>query len=727
MFFLDRLCTPPSRTALTRACLSGRSRCRRLEVEALEERQLLTTLVALTTGVVNGSVVSELVPFDSSNPVAANTTNGIAITGMQTGDSMAAIAIRPANGQLYGLGLDKTVGHLYTINLSATAAVATLVPTASLTFSSNAALFNMGFDAARDQPRLVDDGGDNFRVDLTSGAVITDKRPTLNGTAFRLGAITYGNPSAGSGPLYGLDLDNVSLVRMDTPDDGTAKQMTFLTGFTQNQGLTVAADGTLYTALVNATVDTSVRLYKLTIDSSGTTATAALTPNDPTQAQIGNNQPFFMSGFAALSPPTFLLNAAGYQVHEKDGSLTVAVIRTGDTSLPGSVQIATTDQSAKNGTDYTDASTTLNFAAGDKRKTVTIPILDDGGSETNDTFAVTLSNPSGGAVIGGFASATVTILEEPMVQNTFSSTTGHTLGVTAGTSLNSALASFTFSNPAATVGSFTATIDWGDGTNGAGSIVANGNGFDVTGPHTYATEGVYTANVALSGPGGATASAMATVHVARTGPPPSTLTPVAAAIANSPEYYTNLIVPAYQKYLNRTPAQSEINYWLDQFNNHGLTDQRLEAGFIGAAEYIGHYATTPDWIVAMYQDLLGRTPADSEVAYWLNQLTQGEKPSDVAYGFAASKERDQQHVIADYQHYLGRTPAQSEVDYWVGQIVNASWTNERVIAGFVGSAESFQDHYNNAIDWLYFAYPLLLGRPPDASGLQHWAAVLEQS
>jgi hypothetical protein len=338
--------------------------------------------------------------------------------------------------------------------------------------------------------------------------------------------------------------------------------------------------------------------------------------------------------------------------------------------------------------------------------------------EGHYTVAVTLHDV-GGATTGVPSGATVA--DAPLTP------TSQVVQATAGAAFESTVASFSDADPTATPRDFTASIDWGDGQSSAGTVVAANGGFAIQGSHRYGTEGVYTIAVHLSDAGGSSAAATSTAHVARTGPPPSLLTPVAAAIANSPEYYTNLIVPAYKKYLGRTPAQSEINYWLDQFANHGLTDQRLEARFIGATEYMGHYANSHDWIVAMYQDLLGRTPAAMEVSYWLNQLAQGEQPSDVAYGFAASKERDGQHVMADYQHYLGRTPAQSEVDYWVDRMINAGWTNEQVIAGFVGSAESFQQHYSNAIDWLDMAYPLLLGRPPDAGGLQNWAPVLEQS
>jgi large repetitive protein len=56
--------------------------------------------------------------------------------------------------------------------------------------------------------------------------------------------------------------------------------------------------------------------------------------------------------------------------------------------------------------------------------------------------------------------------------------------------LNVQLCSFTDADdPSATAASFTASINWGDGTTSIGTIVANGNGgFLVTGNHTYADE-----------------------------------------------------------------------------------------------------------------------------------------------------------------------------------------------------------------------------------------------
>jgi hypothetical protein len=123
---------------------------------------------------------------------------------------------------------------------------------------------------------------------------------------------------------------------------------------------------------------------------------------------------------------------------------------------------------------------------------------------------------------------------------------------------------------------------------------------------------------------------------------------------------------------------------------------------------------------------LGRTPSPAEVSAWVQALAAGASPTQIAYDFAASPEREGQRITADYQRFLGRTPTAAEVNGWVAAFENG-YSNENVIAGFVGSAEYFQTHYNNAVDWLWSAYQNILGRAPDAAGLAAWLSVLESS
>jgi hypothetical protein len=65
------------------------------------------------------------------------------------------------------------------------------------------------------------------------------------------------------------------------------------------------------------------------------------------------------------------------------------------------VDYLTTDGTATAGADYTAVSGRLTFADGEIIKTVRIPILSDSLIEGDETFLVTLSNPTGGATITG--------------------------------------------------------------------------------------------------------------------------------------------------------------------------------------------------------------------------------------------------------------------------------------------------------------------------------------
>ena len=83
---------------------------------------------------------------------------------------------------------------------------------------------------------------------------------------------------------------------------------------------------------------------------------------------------------------------------------------------------------------------------------------------------------------------------------------GANVNATAGATLSAVLAKFTSVSGAATA-DFTASISWGDGTTGDGSVVASGKTFVVTGSHTYATAGADTITVTITNAGGATYTA----------------------------------------------------------------------------------------------------------------------------------------------------------------------------------------------------------------------------
>jgi hypothetical protein len=81
------------------------------------------------------------------------------------------------------------------------------------------------------------------------------------------------------------------------------------------------------------------------------------------------------------------------------GNLVFTVTRSGNTGFAVSVNYATVNGTATAGSDYTAASGTLSFAAGQTTATITVPTIDDSVYEPTETMAVALSGGSSGTTI----------------------------------------------------------------------------------------------------------------------------------------------------------------------------------------------------------------------------------------------------------------------------------------------------------------------------------------
>ena len=92
----------------------------------------------------------------------------------------------------------------------------------------------------------------------------------------------------------------------------------------------------------------------------------------------------------------------------------LTVNRSGNTAAPASVKYATSNATANDRSDYEAALGTLQFAAGETSKTITVFIVDDSYVEGAETFNVTLSTPVG-CTIGATPAVTVTITSDDTV------------------------------------------------------------------------------------------------------------------------------------------------------------------------------------------------------------------------------------------------------------------------------------------------------------------------
>ncbi|HEX3553852.1 MAG TPA: galactose oxidase-like domain-containing protein [Thermoanaerobaculia bacterium] len=106
------------------------------------------------------------------------------------------------------------------------------------------------------------------------------------------------------------------------------------------------------------------------------------------------------------------LSSNSYTTGEAGPATVVVVTRSGGSTGTVMVQYSTADGTAKAGSDYTATSGTLTFAAGETRKVLSVPILNDAVQEPDESFTVALSNPTGGASLGSPQTATVTIVDD---------------------------------------------------------------------------------------------------------------------------------------------------------------------------------------------------------------------------------------------------------------------------------------------------------------------------
>ena len=174
--------------------------------------------------------------------------------------------------------------------------------------------------------------------------------------------------------------------------------------------LGIALDGVRREAALTSTgvTDTFAFSHAVTAADDGA-ATAAIVANG-----IALNGTLIFDSEAYLADISF---GAGPALSVADATATEGSGATADfvvTLEPAAeeavtVDYATSDGTATAGDDYTAASGTLTFEAGETSKTVSVAIVDDGVDDGGETFTLTLSNPSGAGAQLADAQATATI------------------------------------------------------------------------------------------------------------------------------------------------------------------------------------------------------------------------------------------------------------------------------------------------------------------------------
>lgn len=179
---------------------------------------------------------NSLLVIDAANPVAGGQT--IPITGLNAGDTLVGIDVRPQNGHLYGVGFNSVAGTVTVYHISHQTGVATSVgPAVSFTtdgvtpapvLGSN---FGVDFNPTTDRLRVVTDAGQSFRLNPNDGTAIdgngvppgTQMDGPIGGATTTVDAAAYTNneQNATVTTLYTLSAATNQLFIQSPPNAGT--------------------------------------------------------------------------------------------------------------------------------------------------------------------------------------------------------------------------------------------------------------------------------------------------------------------------------------------------------------------------------------------------------------------------------------------------------------------------------------------------------------------------
>ena len=201
----------------------------------------------------------------------------------------------------------------------------------------------------------------------------------------------------------------VPVVRVGNPN--TTVSVTVYTGTNGT-----AAPGVNYVPTTNTLVfypGVTTNYWLITILNSPTTfqdTTVDLEMGNATNAIVASPASATLTINTALTGPWYVLfSQTNYTVSEGAGNAVITVLRTNGNQTV-QVQLTTSDGTAVAGINYSNASALLTFTANQNVATDTIPIIQLTNAGPNTTVNLTLSNPTGGAVISGSAQEVLTIV-----------------------------------------------------------------------------------------------------------------------------------------------------------------------------------------------------------------------------------------------------------------------------------------------------------------------------
>jgi len=213
---------------------------------------------------------------------------------------------------------------------------------------------------------------------------------------------------------------------------------------------------------------------------------------------------------------------------------------------------------------------------------------------------------------------------------------------------------------------------------------------------------------------------------------------------------TVFVARLYRSCLGREYDKTGLNNWVTRINNLGYSASDVLFSFYNSREYISKNVSESDYVINLYNTVLGRTPAESEIAGKLSILKNGVTRNYLLNNFAQSKEfagiceqagisvgsipltdsRDWNvymtaFIARLYNTVLNRNFDSNGIHNWINRMTNQGYSATDVAYCFINSKEFINKNLSNA-DYVKTLYKSILNRNPSESEVLRWTGSLDE-
>jgi hypothetical protein len=363
-------------------------------------RGLTTASAVAPASLVALSANNKLMRFEAER-ASQGPASWVTITGLQPSENLLGIDFRPQDGLLYGIG---STHRLYTLNL--TSGAATPVGSGPLSTALNGVHFGFDFNPLVDRLRVVSDADQNLRLNpadatvtalddplrFAAGDLHAAQSPSVIASAYLSNFV-----GASSTALVGIDSGRDVLVLQEPPNDGMLRTLGSLGVDVDGLGgFDVSATGNTYLALIPAGQSIS-RLYSVNLLTGALRLASTIAGGEPVR------------GLAVIPHGRLQLSASTYTASEGSQKVEVTVQRLAGILGRVGATLKTVNGTAKAPDDFAPGPFPFTLEEGETSKVVEVALVLDGAAESDEDFTVSISAPTGSAVLAPAANITALV------------------------------------------------------------------------------------------------------------------------------------------------------------------------------------------------------------------------------------------------------------------------------------------------------------------------------